>query len=737
MQQSNSINRFIWVAREDTSSGARRSMLLRRMGFISGLAIAAAFPSHAFAQNDASAQSADGGVGNPDRETDRNEIIVTAQKRDQNVADVPISVVVLGGEELDRSTASGISETLNRVPSVSTTASFGVINSGTQIAIRGVNAAEPLFAGASPIAYYVDSSPFGLARSAIGPDANAYDLERVEVLRGPQGTLYGASALNGVVRILTHEPDLNDFEFKARGLVSGTKGGDANFRGDAALNVPIIEDGLAIRAVGGYQDDSGWVDRPNKENDNYTRIANGRVRLTAQPTADLKVGLSAWISRGDFGGPNASDDNQARSGTLGDVNSVDFNSYSATIDYDLPWVNIFSTTSYFEYEAIGQLDLSALALPPLFTTLDANTFSQEIVLNSNTQGSWDWTLGGMYRDSDDRTLQEWGLFVDPYDVSNRSESIAVYGQITKRLLGDQLELTGGLRYFHDTVTQYENSNTTGSAPAGQISKSSFEAVTPRVAVTWHANDDTIIYASYSEGFRSGFDQNPEIIAVAPSFGSAKPDKLRNYELGFKSEVVNRVFYLEGALFFIDWQDIQQQIRVEVVPNVPFIAILNGESASGVGFELSATLQPVEGLRLSASAGWNDLRMDEDVTSGGVLFYSKGDRLSLSPSTTLSAAADYEFPLGGDLTGTLSGSVNYTSRQDFRTLTGNTLLLGVGDTILTSRASFAVNSASGWTATVFVDNLNNETGATTRNPLLPEFSQRLRPRTIGAQVQFHF
>src|SRR5687767_1647963 len=138
------------------------------------------------------------------------EIIVTAQKREERLQDVPISISVLSGAELDQLTSDGVLEALERVPGVVATAPMA--GSGAQLTVRGVSAGGATFNGSSPIAYYLDSVPFGLVKTAIVPDSNIYDLNRVEVLRGPQGTLYGASAQNGVVRVLTNDANPNEFE---------------------------------------------------------------------------------------------------------------------------------------------------------------------------------------------------------------------------------------------------------------------------------------------------------------------------------------------------------------------------------------------------------------------------------------------------------------------------------------------------------------------------------------------
>src|SRR5262249_33528599 len=135
-----------------------------------------------------------------------------------------------------------------------------------------------------------------------------YDLDRVEVLRGPQGTLYGASSLNGVVRVLTKEPELNAVELKGRVSGSDTQDGRASYRGDAAVNLPLIAGTLAARFVAGYRHDGGWIDSPHRSAVNYDDLSNFRLKVKGQPTDELAVGLSAWRSRTHEGAPSISGD---------------------------------------------------------------------------------------------------------------------------------------------------------------------------------------------------------------------------------------------------------------------------------------------------------------------------------------------------------------------------------------------------------------------------------------------
>ena len=557
------------------------------------------------------------------------EIVVTAQKRQERLKDVPISISVLEGRDLDRSTAEGISESLNRVPGVAISTSAQ--NGGSLVAVRGVSGTNTLFSGSSPIAYYLDSMPFGLVKSAGVPDSNAYDLERVEVLRGPQGTLYGASAQNGVVRILSKDADLEDFELKARASLSNTKDAQENYRGDLAVNVPLVEGKLAARAVVGYENFSGWIEKPSGSNVNDATLRNLRLKLNAQSSENLSLGFTAWLSRADYGAPSTADDNGFNPAPLNESIATDYDVYGIKVGYEFSGVSFSSMTSYLDYLNDGNLDFTPLGAPViLITDLDSRVFSQEILFNSKHGGPWRWSAGGIYRDAEDRLVQNIPADTDWNDLS---KSFAVFGELTRAFLEGRLELTAGLRYFKDDVTQVENVPAGAPPPPDPPVRRSdtFDATTPRVVLSWHPSSDSTFYASYSEGFRSGFNQNPNVIRVAPDLGPVDADTLTNYELGIKGDVLAGRLSYDAALYYMDWQDVQQVLTVDV-DGAPVTAVVNGESASGLGFDFGLTSEPVAGLELGLSFSWNNLEMDSTVRSfpagappDGVILFDKGER----------------------------------------------------------------------------------------------------------------
>lgn len=670
-------------------------------------------------------------------------VVVTAQKREEQLQDVPISISVLGGAQLDQSTASGVQEMLSRVPGV--TFENNAQGHGTQIAVRGVSAAFSTVFGSSPIAYYVDNVPFGFVRSSILPDPDVYDLQRIEVLRGPQGTLYGAGGAGGVVRVLTHNADLTKFELKSRANFSHTEQGGENGRVDAAVNVPIIEGKLAARAMASYKDMSGWVDKPTRQDANGSTARNFRLKLNGQPTENLSFGLSAWASRNEQEAQGWTIDETVD--PLPDVEGMvnDFDVFGLTLGYDFSAFSITSSTGYLEFDSSSKIP-SELGLS-LVIRPSAKTLVQEINLTSTSDGPWRWTAGGMYRDSEDG---RWNLTATTGFIQNdkyTSESWAVFGELTRLFLDGKWELTAGLRYFHDDVGIRELQRAAAVQPAQLIARDTeFHATTPRVVLKWHASDTLMTYVSYSEGFRSGGDQQPIILSTDLTLPPFEPDLLKNYELGLKGELASGRLSYDAAVYYIDWEDVQLPLGIPV-NGFTRALLINGASADGPGAEFSVVVRPANEIELGLNASWNDLTVSEEVRAGpnnGILVYPKGNRLNSSAEWTAGGFASYGFPLtAGGLSGRVSASADWSSRRDIRLYTGGTTVLTThSDPLLFGRLSFALESEDRWNATLFVDNVTNEDGISNAyviapTALTPARAMHPRPRTYGVQLEFRY
>jgi iron complex outermembrane recepter protein len=670
-----------------------------------------------------------------------DEIIVTAQKREQRLQDVPISVSVLGGRELDQSSLVSVTDALSLVPGVSAT----VQGQGhTQLTVRGVTAGATVFAGASPIGYYLDSVPSGLVRSAFAPDADTYDLDRIEVLRGPQGTLYGASALNGVVRVLTNNADLNNFDFKARTAVSTTDGGGENYRGDMAVNLPIIEGKLAARLVVGDESLSGYINSPVKNHINDGELQNLRLKVDAQPTDALNIQLSAAHQAANFGAASTAADNGRTLSTQLTPSDSHYNAYDFKIDYQFSAFSITGASSYLTYISDSLLDLApGGTLPLLATDLNSRVFSEELTLNSKLSGPWRWSAGAFYRNAKDDTHQTLGKILPaPADFTDESKSAAVFGEVGRKFLQDQLEVTLGLRYFHDDVSTQQNI-LYGQPPGTPLLHESdtFDATTPRAVLSWYVDSDLTAYASYSEGFRSGFPQDELVAVVAPAFPPVKPDKLHNYEVGTKGNLLDRRISFDAALYYMKWKDIQQELGIPLPGGgaANIVGTVNGTSASGVGVDFAVMTRPLEGLQLGINFSWNNLSEDRSVFSSGQLLFAKGSRIDNSPEFTGSVLGQYTLTFGSGYSAILAASARYTSEQTMTaiaTVSGRQPLVYESDTMVVGRTSFAISSPTHWMTTIFADNVGNNRGTPLRANI-PSLDLRIRPRTVGVQLDYRF
>jgi outer membrane receptor protein involved in Fe transport len=680
------------------------------------------------------------------------EVVVTAQKRgSQNLQDVPVSISVIGGNRLDASAFQGVNDAIAAMPGITQyhTAQSG----GSRITVRGVAPAASIFSSSSTSAYYLDQMPFSFSRLSITPDASPYDLDRVELLKGPQGTLYGAAALGGVVRVLTRNPNLDEFEFKGRVDVSGTEEGGMNYRGDVALNAPIVPGKLAVRAVAGYQDYSGWIDSPGGDDLNDAEIKTARVKVGAMPIEDLRIDFSAWFSRDDRDMMDSSLEDRTTPNDVKQPIQTDYDLYGLTVEYDVADdVSLVSSSTYMDYFNIGTMQIVP-GLPLEFelgpgvpnflrTELQNELFAQEVRLYSNNSGLWNWSIGGFYRDSDE-FRESTGVLGDSSDRLT-SEQLAVFGEITRAFLDRAIELTAGFRYFEDDVRLQELTRNEPLAPGEELREveDSFDEVTSRLVLSWYANDDLTVYASFAEGFRSGVLQGTNALAVRPDLPNAEPDVLTNYEVGAKGTAVDGRLRYDFALYYLDWEDVQQSLRFLPTSggqNVPFTAVANAGDASGPGVDLGVDFAVTDNLTIHGSLGWNDLTFDQDIVDDatGAVLFAKGSRLDQSAEWTGNARVDYWFPFGGSgYEGRISGDWSYSDSLDIRNPAGQ---FAFADSIVTSNASFTLTPPSrSVSLTFYVNNLNDEDGVVAiLDEVFPNFDTRLRPRTWGIRLNFPY
>jgi iron complex outermembrane recepter protein len=660
------------------------------------------------------------------------EIVVSAQRRgDEKLVETPVSIGVLTGAALDKGSSRSVADVLNTVGGVTLTESRP---GASEISIRGVVAGT----GTSTTGYYLDELPFSFIDISEAPDASAYDLERVEVLRGPQGTLYGANALSGVVRILTKDADLDGWEAKGRVRGSSTHSGGNNYGGDLAVNVPLIPDKLAVRAVASYSDFDGFIrsSLTNEDRINDAQTQAYRLKVNYLATENLSVKFGATHSQLDSGAPSVAQDDFTTPFSGNQADDRTYDAFNLVLEYDADKFSVLSATSYLDYSLDTQREilLSGVSRLNYHNRFTVEILSQEVRFTSALDGPWQWSGGAYYKEAKQNQFQDARpTFPNPFEDDNESKSYAVFAELTRSFADGRFELTGGLRYFNDDLTSTERSNFFAT-PLSPPRDGKFDRVTGRVVLKYNLDDDYMLYGSVASGFRSGVNQTSAVAAIDASFPPVDPDSLITYEAGAKGIFWDGKAQFDTAVYFTQWTDVQQSL---ILP-VGFFARVNAGDASGLGADASLLLQPTDNLSLQLSVGWNDLQFDEDILQRGVVLFPQDTRLNNSPELTASFGGEYRFPIGlANLGGVLGTSMNYSSEKTLRSLTSNVLTQSESDSILQAVARLGVE-ADRWTAELYAENLFDEGGSVTAPDLGGAFNTvRLRPRTIGIQATFKF
>lgn len=657
------------------------------------------------------------------------EILVTAQKREEALMDVPISISAFTDTALFDAGAESLADFLQSAPGI------GIVDgqSGTQnIQIRGINSV----AGNSPVGYYLDELPFSYIGLSRVPDVRMYDVQRVEILRGPQGTLYGDGSIGGTIRIITHDPDLDEF---AAGIdLSGAlvENGDSNYAYKGMINVPINEGVAALRVVASVEDYGGWIDNviSGVDDENEREIKNFRGKFRLMPNDNLDIVLSAWHSEQDTVGSTLALDDRTSVDPVPAID-VEYDVFSANIRYSFNAFDLVSATSYMDYSE----DRTTFIGPSIFfNPVETETFSQEVRLTSNSDSNFRWTAGFIYRTMDQDSFTDIPDFMFIQNQTFKSDSFAIFGEATWTVLDDRMDVTLGLRYFEDDAF---NSEPVDAATLGFIQTldpnftgtvdQKFDSTNPRLNISYRANEDWIVYGNVAKGFRTGQSQPVITLLQAVLFGvqvpsGIDPEEMWSYEIGTKGTFMDGRAQLEAAVFYNDWEDIQ----VLVVVNPPVRGLVNGGTAETKGLEVGMTFLPTQNLQLKFAGSFTDATYTEAVSGVNIV---DGTEIPNVPETTLSASGTYRWPLGGgSLQGFVYGGVQYASERS------DEVNFGV-DSDKTTRVDLRVGVESEtWSAYLFADNLTDEDGAIgpySFGPTGPAI--RMQPRAIGLQLTANF
>ncbi len=781
-----------------------------RAGLLAGAAVVALTSAAAYAQADQQqgAQSDD----------EIELIIVTAGRRAQNLREAATSVDVIQGNTLEDISAAGFEDYLRQAPSVQFNDAGA--SQTASISIRGVSTSTATGITQQTVGIYIDETPFTDVFSFLSsPDLTPFDLERVEILRGPQGALYGSGSMGGAIRYITAKPDFEEVYGKYNGLVSFTEGGGINTLNQGMINLPI-SDTLAVRAVVSYRTDDGFVDNllVNENDVDDLNQIHARGSILWQPTERLSL-LGRYIyQNSDIDGLSLIEDPEGEELTQSVAAfaelELEYQIANVEIGYEFDFADLLLSGSYaaknrdtngdsgpmstnttlLGFEAglsatlgtIGAFtpgDLLAFGLDQniLQSQPTSDAYYVEARLTSKSDQRLRWLIGGLFTNVDNfNPIQQFvpglnnalssftipapfdGIFGAPnaavlfgvpesdqlLDFFQASEATeyAIYGELQFDIT-DKLELTAGGRYFDfDVETQIALAGAILADVDNDVSE--FQ---PRVTLGYQADDDILLYAVFSRGYRVGGVNDTIAFTLAPGENiedSPAPltydtDDLFNYEAGIKSTWLDGRLTADVGVYFIDWSDIQLSsfFPAPLSPAGGIAAISNVGDASIVGVEAQFVFQANDFVTFSSSVSFNDAELDEatpavpDLETGALVSAPAGTQLPGSRRWQLANSITFNYNVG-------EVPVTLTASHQFASSTINDFVVqaplgsyNLFDLRLDAQITSSIRAG------IFARNLFDEREAVQLTPANPGFSPRAfaitRPRTIGANLSLDF
>jgi iron complex outermembrane receptor protein len=711
------------------------------------------------------------------------EIIVTSSKRDLSLQQFSGAASVLDKETLQG--LSSISDIARRVPGLATV-DTGPRNPSA-LMIRGlrfdtINAGE--FAGdGATVASYFDNIP--LQGYYVPPSLSLKDLQQVEVLRGPQGTLYGNASIAGLVRYVSAKPQLNEQSLEIGTRLSNTRHSSGiNHDTDIVVNTPLIEDTLAVRMVIGQERNQGFIDSPfllngPRKDSNDDRTDMARVSALWQLMPEWQISGSYHYQKTDISdrqaaNPTFTGDEFTASTLYREPVKGDLRLASLESQYQFPGATLTASISRYDYETVQRYDQTHYLLRmediyeyAFFSDYDAFSAyttgafdvvkdNVEIRLVSDSDQRVRW-LGGLFYTTDDLqavvtdTLPGFAAFIDmhrpdqlDYYATQRQDlrEQSAYAEVAWDII-PQWEISAGLRYFHykddvETCSTFPISlGIEGTElPVDCLSNRNSKSDTlGKISTRYAFNDDQSVYFSIAEGFRrGGANLLPVDITEARSYA---PDSSVNYELGNHSYLFDRTLRLSAALFYIDWQDIQLNTLLDSGYGV----VINAPEARAQGVELEAQAQLNAQWRVRSAVTFTDAELSKDVAdlTGYGQDATKGDRLPGAPRYQWTVGVDYQQSLDW---GTLDASLNIARKSGMRTALNDNFedYLNL-EGYTTADADISV-SRGNWRAGLFIHNISDTRAITGQRTAASygeqgQFEYMTRPRTAGVSLRVNY
>lgn len=697
-----------------------------------------------------------------------NTVVVTATRRREPAREVPMQINVISADELQKSGAKTMSDFLASEPGVDLNTQGG--SGAGQISMRGVTTGEQT---GPTVGVYVDDVAFGGSTvfsqgATFALDMSLLDLNHIEVLRGPQGTLYGAGAMGGLLKYVTNEPDTNAFSGQASAGMSATKHGGIGNTASAVLNIPIKSDVAAVRVSAFSQHDAGYIDAVGPQAG--SRIDRGdtygaRASLLLTPTSQFTVRLSAITQNINRNAPNYVAYDKSGQPIDGDLTTrvyapepfhQNVQLYSLGVEYDFGWARLNSITSYQSVKTDQPQDLSVVYVPALAAQglnlnsvvaanfAKTNKVTQEFRLTSAANQRLEW-LGGLFF-TRERSESDQGILAGFPNGTQATLSglvapstyteYAAYGDLTYHVT-PRLALTGGVRIAHNQQNYDQTtSGLLGGPPQSTSSPSSDTSKTYMLTASYGLTDNSNVYVRAASGYRPG---GPNAQLISPITGlpgngnpTFQPDTLWTYEAGYKADLFDKRLSFSATVYDIEWKNIQQLGAVDGVNQV-----LNAGNARVKGFELASSFRPDRHWSFGLGFSYIDAKLTQGNAATGT---QSGDPLPNSAKFSATLTGTYHFSLG-----TYASYVGFSERFVGRRHSGfsgssgrpDYLLPGYAVTDLQAGIDFGRASLNFYVRNLF-DRRALLAAGTALMPLGgPALVSVAQPRTIGAVLTVPF
>ncbi len=718
---------------------------------------------------------------------DEGDIIVTAQRRESRLQDVPQAVSAFGGEALGRLGIRDTESLVRNTPSLT----FTPVGPGeSNIGLRGLSTDLGL---APAVAVYINDTPFDFRTDAYSgtPNIDLFDMQRVEVLRGPQGTLFGSSSTGGTIRYITNQPDLSGFSAHGEATVNSVKGGGEGYGAKAAVNLPLGAN-LALRVTGSYEKIAGYIDRYDatlagftspqssdrlaEKNANDAVILGVRAALRWEAASDLTITPSLFYQRIRADNPIATQSNLPGFGRAsavgGEPSHTNLIVANLTVEKEFGGLKLVSSSSYLNKKSDAAIDYTPLgynifgAFAPFESRMPgtADSYTQELRLTSSNAGPFNW-IAGVYFSHTDQSLGQifegqpfsdllnsvFGPAPRPvgpisYDYLQRTseQQIAGFAEVNYKL-SDKLELIAGVRAYRlkntleATCTEAFPGILCGvDTPRITAKKTS---ASPRFTVNYRPVDNATLYATVSRGFRAGGAN----AAIPPALGCDlassvgpifNPDSVWNYELGAKLETPNRVLTVNGAAYRIE----QKGIQLTIPDPCGSTFFANAGDARIDGAELEVNLRPSRNITLSGQLSYTDAKFTNvPADFGTAAGYAKGDAIPETPRWKFALSSELRYPVTEGWEAYARGSWQHVGKTPF----------GIDGVVSSGRfrpaydiANFDIGAEGGRVdISLFVRNAFNRrgilaiaSGAVSTIPGVFENVTYVTPRTIGLTMR---